>query len=104
MRLFLKGIDTRDGVLVRMLAPKGGGFGEGPTSIGERKECQRPTIRTLAPKGGGFGENPTSIGEKKELQRGFSEGPTSIGERKELQQLKRGRWVPKEVDLLDFSY
>ena len=26
---------------VKTLAPKGGGFGGGPTSIGERNECQR---------------------------------------------------------------
>ena len=35
---------------------KMGGFGEGPTLIGERKECQCP----------GFGGGPISIGERKE--------------------------------------
>ena len=38
----------QDGVLVGTLGPKGGGFGGGPTSIGERKECQRGC---WAPKG-----------------------------------------------------
>ena len=34
---------------VRTLGPKGGGFGAGPTSIGEMNECQRGR---WAPKGG----------------------------------------------------
>ena len=35
----------------RMLGPEGGGFGGGPTSIGEGNECQR---ERWAPKGGGL--------------------------------------------------
>ena len=36
---------------VRTLGPEGGGFGGDPTSIGERKECQRGR---WASKGGGL--------------------------------------------------
>ena len=47
---------------VRTLAPKGGGFGRGPTSIGERNKCQRGR---WALKGGGL-RDPTSVGEENE--------------------------------------
>ena len=43
-------------------APKGGGFGGGPTSLGERNECQRGR---WDPKEGGL-LDPTSIGEESE--------------------------------------
>ena len=39
------------GVPVRTLGPKGGGFGGGLTSIGERKECQQGR---WTPKGSGL--------------------------------------------------
>ena len=47
---------------VRTLDPKEGGFGWGPTSIGERKECQRGY---WALKGVDC-ENPTFVGEENE--------------------------------------
>ena len=40
-RLFPEGGYTRGGVLVRTLGPERGGFGEGPTLIGERNEGGR---------------------------------------------------------------
>ena len=45
--LFLKGVDTRQCVS-KDAGLKGGGFGGGPTSIGQRNECQRGC---WAPKG-----------------------------------------------------
>ena len=46
--LFFEGGWIKDGVPVRMLSPKGGGFSCGPTLIGERNKCQR---EHWAPKG-----------------------------------------------------
>ena len=48
---------------VRTLGPEGGRFGGGPTSIGERNECQQGR---WVPKGGGFGGDLTSVGEENE--------------------------------------
>ena len=70
---------------VRMLSLKGGGFGGGPTLIGEKNECcasllaiprrgvdtRRCVSKDAGPKGGRFGGDPTSIGERNECQRGL---------------------------------
>ena len=98
-------VDTRR-CAIRTLAPKGGRFDGGPTSIGERNECQRgrwalkgmdlvviphqlekgtSAHEDIEPWMGVDCEIPHRLGKS-----GFSDGPTSIRERNEYQ---RGRWA-----------